>query len=225
MERQQVGVTGLIPAHAGKTATSKRRSSPGPAHPRSRGENSMSDQMKPTFTGSSPLTRGKPREMMVHRAMRGLIPAHAGNTPVQQGALGLAAAHPRSRGENGEPSRCTSTRPGSSPLTRGKQTNAALAGPPGRLIPAHAGKTCSSRAAAALIAAHPRSRGENGRLAMRAFTGAGSSPLTRGKHEVSSFDLEMPGLIPAHAGKTSRPSILGPKVAAHPRSRGENSAN
>ena len=141
---------------------------------------------------------------------------------MQQRALGLAAAHPRSRGENGEPSRCTSTRPGSSPLTRGKQTNAALAGPPGRLIPAHAGKTCSSRAAAALIAAHPRSRGENGRLAMRAFTGAGSSPLTRGKHEVSSFDLEMPGLIPAHAGKTSRPSILGPKVAAHPRSRGEN---
>ena len=48
------------------------------------------------------------------------------------------------------------------------------------------------------------------------------SPLTPGKpppRAVRGADLR---LIPAHAGKTNRDSILGPKVAAHPRSRGEN---
>ena len=48
------------------------------------------------------------------------------------------------------------------------------------------------------------------------------SPLTPGKpppRAVRGADLR---LIPAHAGKTNRDSILEPKVAAHPRSRGEN---
>ncbi len=71
---------------------------------------------------------------------------------------------------------------GSSPLTRGKRRYPAAAGLDDRLIPAHAGKTRRAGTTANPSGAHPRSRGENGRLAMRAFTGAGSSPLTRGKH-------------------------------------------
>ena len=34
----------------------------------------------------------------------------------------------------------------------------------------------------------------------------------------------MPGLIPAHAGKTHRSASLVPGIRAHPRSRGENAA-
>ena len=50
----------------------------------------------------------------------------------------------------------------------------------------------------------------------------GSSPLTRGKlllHELSAGEI---GLIPAHAGKTSRSSAARSRRWAHPRSRGEN---
>ena len=50
----------------------------------------------------------------------------------------------------------------------------------------------------------------------------GSSPLTRGKRvSFQSLNSSM-GLIPAHAGKTSRGSSLPVCPRAHPRSRGEN---
>ena len=71
--------------------------------------------------------------------------------------------------------------------------------------------------------AHPRSRGENSILSPALERSAGSSPLTRGKHDEVSDTLEDGRLIPAHAGKTvvkRRPYIW---ARAHPRSRGENS--
>ena len=56
----QIGRRGLIPAHAGKTCVPIRRGHPGRAHPRSRGENMVSDGKVSLEDGSSPLTRGKP---------------------------------------------------------------------------------------------------------------------------------------------------------------------
>ena len=50
---------GLIPAHAGKTTCTQFPSLPGRAHPRSRGENSISRRSRARMRGSSPLTRGK----------------------------------------------------------------------------------------------------------------------------------------------------------------------
>ena len=70
--------------------------------------------------------------------------------------------------------------------------------------------------------AHPRSRGENNRIACGLLTICGSSPLTRGKLPDSEGWTPIIRLIPAHAGKTSasrRPASFG---WAHPRSRGEN---
>ena len=52
--------------------------------------------------------------------------------------------------------------------------------------------------------------------------GGGSSPLTRGKLPPCSHLQHTPGLIPAHAGKTSRWSCRWCLPGAHPRSRGEN---
>ena len=70
-------------------------------------------------------------------------------------------AHPRSRGENvgdlGDEGCCI----GSSPLTRGKPCERRTLTHSGRLIPAHAGKTCAIVGRSGVIAAHPRSRGEN----------------------------------------------------------------
>ena len=53
-------------------------------------------------------------------------------------------------------------------------------------------------------------------------TQSGSSPLTRGKPDRLLDYTEAPGLIPAHAGKTTVASGTPSRVAAHPRSRGEN---
>ena len=52
--------------------------------------------------------------------------------------------------------------------------------------------------------------------------GQGSSPLTRGKQYPLPSDKVVDGLIPAHAGKTSRCGATRRRCRAHPRSRGEN---
>ena len=91
---------GLIPAHAGKTASDGARSEAGRAHPRSRGENHQCFAGPQMTSGSSPLTRGKLRCAPLLRRSRRLIPAHAGKTPSLAHRPPGVSAHPRSRGEN-----------------------------------------------------------------------------------------------------------------------------
>ena len=52
-------LSGLIPAHAGKTLMLSSSLAAMPAHPRSRGENSGKLRYSKVVEGSSPLTRGK----------------------------------------------------------------------------------------------------------------------------------------------------------------------
>ena len=153
--------------------------------------------------GSSPLTRGK--RIMGQQAARGqgLIPAHAGKTTSS--------------------SAWTPPTWGSSPLTRGKPAIAGIAAKKGRLIPAHAGKTDLIGVERDLGEAHPRSRGENRPILAPWIGVAGSSPLTRGKLQTHLARTANRGLIPAHAGKTSRWERRRGCPWAHPRSRGENS--
>ena len=212
----------LIPAHAGKT--SRLAGSfwwPG-AHPRSRGENVVATLSSKSLTGSSPLTRGKRFGHLVEVLDAGLIPAHAGKTPKASERPGTHRAHPRSRGENSFTPPMIVACKGSSPLTRGKLACFGRADPIPGLIPAHAGKTLVSGSKLSARAAHPRSRGENAETVNSTVSKSGSSPLTRGKHlspETSDKDV---GLIPAHAGKTSRRACRSRRTWAHPRSRGEN---
>ena len=134
-------VSGLIPAHAGKTAPGETYEGSITAHPRSRGENGIQTAVQTVADGSSPLTRGKrpapARRGQGHR----LIPAHAGKTQLFRGRGGLGPAHPRSRGENRVVPCLFRVGGGSSPLTRGKPDAVDEALDQGRLIPAHAGKT------------------------------------------------------------------------------------
>ena len=192
--------------------------------------------------GSSPLTRGKHGRRIAQFRVHRLIPAHAGKTSWPSKAILNPAAHPRSRGENGDAGGWSARPPGSSPLTRGKPHDLGRHVRDTRLIPAHAGKTFLSRFVPFLPRAHPRSRGENCTQFSVHLRGRGSSPLTRGKHSRRRAQLFDCGLIPAHAGKTvgelggvvpgglipahagkthTRPSRAYPS-AAHPRSRGEN---
>ena len=94
--------------------------------------------------------------------------------------------------------------------------------PVGGLIPAHAGKTLVGQARIELATAHPRSRGENLVRQRHTYPLMGSSPLTRGKRRPRELVLGVPGLIPAHAGKTHSWRGRRARPGAHPRSRGEN---
>ena len=114
---------------------------------------------------------------------------------------------------------------GSSPLARGKPSSPAATCSRSGLIPAHAGKTSRHALGPVRRRAHPRSRGENFAAELLTRRCAGSSPLTRGKRLACSTRSARPRLIPAHAGKTIDDSWSVTHGKAHPRSRGENSAN
>ena len=215
-------VARLIPAHAGKTWCSTGGLSGWWAHPRSRRENGRDPVEASQWVGSSPLTRGKPGFVARRRPRLRLIPAHAGKTRCLLRRLSRARAHPRSRGENDRDDINGATASGSSPLTRGKQALLVGQQDVAGLIPAHAGKTRQSSRNARQRAAHPRSRGENAQCGEHVHGEAGSSPLTRGKRDPAVRRRRAGRLIPAHAGKTRRPTGYGRDCEAHPRSRGEN---
>ena len=114
------------------------------------------------------------------------------------------------------------TAPGSSPRMRGKLRQLRHRLRHSGLIPAHAGKTPSHTQRPRIRSAHPRACGENAFLYRGTCHRLGSSPRMRGKHSLG-VDVRMArGLIPAHAGKTSRFSAYPTNPAAHPRACGEN---
>ena len=158
----------------------------------------------PFFGGSSPLTRGKHHQEAQRADQDRFIPTHAGKTTPRSPRYGTSRAHPRSCEENVRlPS-----------VLRG-------AG----LIPAHTGKTSLGCVATRRRRAHPHSREENYAPASSRAFWIGSSPLTRRKR----FDL-FPrrvhgGFIPTHVGKTRRERPARWLTAAHPRSCGENRVN
>ena len=192
----------LIPAHAGKTVSQAWGSAARSAHPRSRGENAPTPTAAVAPSGSSPLTRGKRAACSSETRASRLIPAHAGKTCLYTSFKLVSEAHPRSRGENACIFGELEAHGGSSPLTRGKLRGIWTRVLPGRLIPAHAGKTPCAGRSGTRSPAHPRSRGENKKTLEELSEAGGSSPLTRGKRTTST-----------PAPRTSR---------AHPRSRGEN---
>ena len=132
------------------------------------------------------------------------------------------SAHPRSRGENEVRGLLETLSSGSSPLTRGKRIDTATSIGRMGLIPAHAGKTTTTHRTRSLSRAHPRSRGENIETRSALLTLHGSSPLTRGKHDLRDRLTPEDRLIPAHAGKTPSRVPMPHGGWAHPRSRGEN---
>ena len=176
--------------------------------------------------GSSPLTRGKQRHGVQPVLDLGLIPAHAGKTQPNQSYSANITAHPRSRGENGRQSHTWRMHCGSSPLTRGKLIDVLVGQTRSGLIPAHAGKTVVTVPRQAGKRAHPRSRGENGGVEPSLVLGSGSSPLTRGKQQLTSGCVLCRGLIPAHAGKTSPHLHKHPGVSgSSPLTRGKHECN
>jgi len=117
---------------------------------------------------------------------------------------------------------CRYSEKDSSLLTRGKLLRGRFQRVNARFIPAHAGKTGSATTACPPSRVHSSSRGENSTAATSLSRLLGSSPLTRGKRLHPVPRPPLPGLIPAHAGKTTAFPGASAARQAHPRSRGEN---
>ena len=113
-----VGV-GPIPAHAGQPPPSTMRREEFRAYPRSRGATDAASSQTAVGPGLSPLTRGNPSQPPWPRALRGPIPAHAGQPQAWRSAPHWSRAYPRSRGATLRVVRGRVAVQGLSPLTRG----------------------------------------------------------------------------------------------------------
>ena len=125
-------------------------------------------------------------------------------------------------GENYAVPREFSHASGSSPRVRGKRRGSLQAVLRVGLIPACAGKTWMCGVPSRRSRAHPRVCGENQVRRATDAASVGSSPRVRGKLRWAASALSRCGLIPACAGKTCPPPILGIALTAHPRVCGEN---
>jgi len=210
----------LIPARAGRTVYTRDSGSSNQAHPRSRGADLVDDGGTRTTLGSSPLARGGRATSRPPRARERLIPARAGRTRRTSPASGPCGAHPRSRGADLRRRSPPCPGAGSSPLARGGRRNPPRRNARRRLIPARAGRTSKSAMQPPRAEAHPRSRGADTRRSGATVSVWGSSPLARGGRLGLLGPVEVLGLIPARAGRTTPGRCTRPARPAHPRSRG-----
>ena len=132
---------GLIPARAGTTQTCRRPQCGYGAHPRSRGDHGLAEEIVNRISGSSPLARGPRGCELAVEGSAGLIPARAGTTSSPAISPRAGGAHPRSRGDHVRVHPVSSTARGSSPLARGPLGLFDLPWQPPGLIPARAGTT------------------------------------------------------------------------------------
>ena len=110
---------------------------------------------------------------------------------------------------------------GSSPRTRGTELHDQRPGQGHRFIPADAGNRSSPMHSSAIIAVHPRGRGEQYLSGARGINEDGSSPRTRGTATKEVQTGEVRRFIPADAGNRPARSRSARRMTVHPRGRGE----
>ena len=105
---------------------------------------------------------------------------------------------------------------------RGKRTGCSVASWPVRIIPAHAGQTCTPRTSCDFPQDHPRACGANATPITRFKRQLGSSPRMRGKHGHAFIGRRENRIIPAHAGQTIFCRAIYALKTDHPRACGAN---
>ena len=171
----------IIPAHAGQTYRFLVPLGPDSDHPRACGANTLCFVRLTGDFGSSPRMRGKQVLPLTLGVERRIIPAHAGQTGCRRAGACRIADHPRACGANTRGTVSGLKRNGSSPRMRGKPRPMRPHGRRHRIIPAHAGQTCSVTRRRRAGSDHPRACGANARHARSRSSRAGSSPRMRGK--------------------------------------------
>ncbi len=213
---------GLIPGYAGRTAEPIGAGRGRRAHPRLRGEDTMTTPTAELAAGSSPATRGGLRLGAGQVLVGGLIPGYAGRTSSPRASRAVPAAHPRLRGEDLRVRVHAGIGRGSSPATRGGRRRGLDDGPRIGLIPGYAGRTSTRTTSTRNPSAHPRLRGEDWSKPVTKLVPVGSSPATRGGRADTHDDVGAQGLIPGYAGRTLRSAGTTCMTWAHPRLRGED---
>ncbi len=133
----------LIPACAGTTRISQLGCSAWRAHPRLRGDHSISSLDVSLAVGSSPPARGPLDAYVAGGDQPGLVPACAGTTSLPSGSDVSWGAHPRLRGDHCMGAARVGGFVGSSPPARGPHAGRGPADRGPGLIPACAGTTPS----------------------------------------------------------------------------------
>ena len=214
---------GIIPACAGNTAHMICLELPTRDHPRVCGEHDHIGHGGIRVKGSSPRVRGTPGRRVCAQAMRGIIPACAGNTLRPSHASSMHGDHPRvcgeHSGEGGEPE----PKSGSSPRVRGTLRDGLGSCLHAGIIPACAGNTAYVLSAFSSSRDHPRVCGEHELPELRQAAIRGSSPRVRGTPPAQPIRLLLAGIIPACAGNTLWRVVCYVRGRDHPRVCGEHS--
>ena len=126
--------------------------------------------------------RGKLRVVDVSLRPGGIIPAHAGKTPLKRRKRRSRRDHPRACGENLSECHVLLLVQRSSPRMRGKPLPLHPSARERAIIPAHAGKTKSYGTPSRRSCDHPRACGENPFSLISFLICSRSSPRMRGKH-------------------------------------------
>ena len=134
-------VIGSSPLTRGTRLSEDKGMSEPAVHPRLRGELSMARPDVCRHAGSSPLTRGTPPDARLQRPEYRFIPAYAGNSRPSVPTTVSPAVHPRLRGELCRKRSDSSSKSGSSPLTRGTPMSFSIQKFIERFIPAYAGNS------------------------------------------------------------------------------------
>lgn len=222
MQRRWPTCPGITPRWAGCHPHAYRITISRTTHPRMGGENGTLAVQDLSATDSSPRGRGKLGIASQSIFWTRLIPARAGKTTRHALLDSRPRAHPRAGGENQLSKRRKPQAQGSSPRGRGKLQSFCVGMACPGLIPARAGKTAAETRPCPLTWAHPRAGGENEFGGLGVDGCLGSSPRGRGKHGAVTVRLNLTGLIPARAGKTTTRRGRCDRTSAHPRAGGEN---
>ena len=215
-------VTGITPAHAGKTIRKAYGKIYFGDHPRACGENAFFANLSRLRPGSPPRMRGKHIAKAYAANKSRITPAHAGKTMEEADSDGGWSDHPRACGENASPRTGMLCGIGSPPRMRGKRLPHSCGITALRITPAHAGKTRDICARSRSAEDHPRACGENTGLVMSGCAYPGSPPRMRGKPGLILDCSRASRITPAHAGKTHRRNDGCTIYKDHPRACGEN---
>ena len=150
----------------------------------------------------------------------GIIPAHAGLTLVMTCRAKSIRDHPRACGAHSVKRKGDKNERGSSPRMRGSLLRSERRTEQRGIIPAHAGLTGRTSSSGTPSRDHPRACGAHHRMGRGEETPKGSSPRMRGSRTECWHYYSSTGIIPAHAGLTSRQSSLGQAIWDHPRACG-----
>ena len=211
---------GIIPAHAGLTNIRPFPKILYRDHPRACGAHRAHNPGIKKDPGSSPRMRGSPACNDVAVDERGIIPAHAGLTFLENHYHFRFWDHPRACGAHLSDCSVERARMGSSPRMRGSRKLWEHLLYHDGIIPAHAGLTMGQRMMPLVKRDHPRACGAHKLSAACRILSGGSSPRMRGSPRGGRHDIHEIGIIPAHAGLTLARHIRAYQAGDHPRACG-----